>query len=206
MTHDAMRSSVAVVLLILPTAAYSDLADKDPKSLCEALNSFGLEMSKFESTGDGGRPLCYVTDQPTSVAKDGYEYSFRVIAHHTYDHPDKLFLEVSGIDSEVLGQLPHLQFSEMAKVVLSELYREGAVSDILLAIESISPGYNRHMIVDGLGIQLRVHDYTQYGYPGSFSIRFDVSNVCQFRTDSQLRAECIAESIEPIGSLIIGDE
>ena len=198
-----MKAVLALAITFYPCLGFSDLSDEDPADLCRLLDSYGLVMTEYARVQDEGRPLCFVVEQPKSVSEHGYEFSYRVISHHTYDHPNGLFLEVSGVAAEILGQGPHLQYAEMASVVLAELFSKNTVSEILLAIESISAGFNRHMIVDGLGVQLRARDYSQHfaGITAGFSIRFDISNTCQFHGHEDLRAKCIAKSKVPIGSL-----
>ena len=167
----------ALAILLWPAIALSDLWGKDPETLCSLLAPFGLEMTEFVAVQDEGRPLCFVIKQPASAKDDGYEFSYRVIAHRTRDLPHSLFLEISGLGSVILGREPQRQFTKMARVVLSDIYPEKIVSEIILAIESMSSSYNQHVIRNGMQIQLRAHDYSQHGYPDSIDMRFDVSNV-----------------------------
>ena len=191
----AMKRFAAAVLLIWPLTGFCDLSDEDPAELCRLLEPFGLVLTEYEVLEGEVKPICLVKVQPTSVADDGFEYSYRVISHHTNDHPKGLFFEISGVASKILGQKPHAQFTEMAFVILSSIYSEEVVAEIILAIESISPGFNRHMVAEGLGIQLRAHDYSQSvaSITAGFSIRFDVSNACSFHDHPDLQAKCVAQ-------------
>ena len=191
-----------LVLLAAPIYAMADLADEDSEELCGLLDSFGFVMTKFESPNGEGRPLCYTRSQRFSIADDGYEFSYRVISHFARNHPDSLFLQVQGIGSKIPEQESHALFTEMSKVVLSRLFTETIVSDTVLAIQSLAPGYNRHMTVRGYGIQLAMRDYTQHGYPQSTSMRLDIRNVCNYEpTDMIGKSRCLAEYDAPQGSL-----
>ena len=139
-----MKTLLAVALSFAPTVGICDSADEDPVRLCALLQPYGLVLTEYVRVADEGRPLCFVTDQPTSITEDGYEFSYRVI----------------------------------------------------------SPGFNRHMIVDGLGIQLIAKDYSQYvaSITMGFSIRVNISNTCHFHGRSELQAESGPAAYRPNSS------
>ncbi len=189
-----MKQLLATMVLFWPLAGMCDLSDEDPNELCKLLEPYEIILTDYEVLEGELKPICFVKSQPTSGVDDGYEYSYRVISHFEKDHPDKLFLEMAGVPSQILGQQPHAQYIEMASEVLSRIYSEEVVAEIVLAIESISPGFNRHMVVEGMGIQLRAHDYSQNLAGMSWLvIRFDVGNACRFDGHADLRAKCVAE-------------
>jgi hypothetical protein len=161
------------------------------------LSAFGLQMTEFESPQAEGRPLCYVVGQPTSADRDGYEFSYRVLSHHQYDFVDSLFLELSGDASVILYRAPHEQFSQMSRVILDEVFPPEIVDEILLAIDGISHGYNRHMRVGGLGIQLAIRDYSGQmppEMPLGFSMRVDIRNACPIYNNKDIRRACLSRA------------
>lgn len=189
-----MKRLIVAVFSFWPLAGMCDLSDEDPNVLCKLLEPYGIFLTEYEIPNEELRPFCFVRSQPTSANEDGYEYSYRVISHFKEDYPDSLFLQLSGTPSQILGQEPHARYMKMAAVILSSIYSQEVVDEIVLAIESISPGFNRHMKVEGLGIQLRAIDYSQRSADMDWlEIRFDVRNTCYFTELSDHQAKCLAE-------------
>ena len=186
-----MKISFVAALILLPKLLFADLSTEDPQELCSLLDGFGLEMTKYAQIADGAGPLCFEKGQITSVTDDGFEYAYRVIAHHTYDHPDSLIIQLDGWASKALNQTPHRQFRDMASIIVSRLFSTETTNEILLAIDGISPGYNRHAVLEGMNIQLSCpHPYT----PDGFQLRLSIGNACHFSENNKLQNECISRS------------
>jgi len=152
-------------------------------ALCAALESFGIENTKFELIEVGSRPLCYTVAQPYSFEDEGYQFEYRVISNYHYDVPESVFASVQGKADQILCCGGRSRLVEMFGVILDRLELSQQSDELMHKLRTVEPDHLGYARSGPFQISISYRTYAAAGLQNTAEIRFDIRSLCSLDPD-----------------------